>query len=176
MAGPPRPATLLSYQRSDQPLDSRLFWALVLVAVAALLLLSGGERLRTHLRRETPGRQRRAAARRTNRHLKQAKEARRDGDKAAFFAAIAAGLRDLLDHKLNLRSEGLTRVELRELMLAAGFAAALVDAVIEELENCDFARFAPSASGEAAMDQTLDRARKLLAQLGRLSTHGKGPR
>ena len=164
---PPRPARHLSNQQPIKPLDSNLFWVLLVLPVGLLVLVAGGEHLRERLTRQTPRRQRRAASRRISKHLKQARELRRQGDKAAFFGEISAALRDLLDHKLGLLTEGLTRGELRDSLLAAGMPEDLVDAVTQELENCDFARFAPSASGEEQMDETLARVKRLLHQLNR---------
>ena len=169
---PPRQARHLTNQQSIKPLDSNLFWFLLALPVALLALLAGGEHLRARLTRETPRRQRRAASQRINKHLRRARELRRQGDKAAFFGEVSAALRDLLDHKLGLLTEGLTRTELRTELRAAGFPEDQVDAVTEELENCDFARFAPSASGEAQMDETLARVKKLLNQLNRIRSKG----
>ena len=165
---PPRPAKHLSNQATIKPLDSNLFWVLLALPVGLLVLLVGGEQLRARLTKETPRRQRRAASRRISKHLKRARELRRAGDKAAFFGEVSAALRDLLDHKLGQLTEGMTRGELRDSLLAAGFPADQVDAVTQELENCDFARFAPSASGDEQMDETLARVKTLLHQLNRI--------
>ncbi len=170
---PPRPARPLTRHQPIKPLDSTLFWLLVALPACLLVLLTGGERLRARLTRETPGRLRRAASRRIARSLKRARELRLQGDKAGFFGAITAALRDLLDHKLGELTEGMTRGELAERLEAAGFLPEQVAAVTEELENCDFARFAPSASGEAQMDETLARVKRLLNQLNRVRT-GRG--
>ena len=167
---PPRPARHLSNQQPMKPLDSTLFWILLCLPVGLLVLLVSGEHLRARLTRETPSRQRRAAARRIDKHLKRARELRRQGDKEAFFGEISAALRDLLDHKLGLLTEGQTRGELRDALATAGVPEGLMDQVTQELENCDFARFAPSASGEAQMDETLARVKKLLHQLTRTRT------
>ena len=78
---------------------------------------------------------------------------------------MAAALRTQLDQQLEVRSEGLTRGELEERLAGAGAAEDLVAELLRELDNCDFARFAPSASGAQQMDEALARARHLLERL-----------
>ena len=48
----------------------------------------------------------------------------------------------------------------------------LIDAVIVELENCDFARFAPSQDAEEDMRDALDRAQRLLRRLDAVTPRG----
>ena len=164
-ARPPRPARHLTHGTPFRPLSSRLVWGLFLAPMLLLVLVSGGERLRTKLRQETPRRQQRAAARRIREHLKRAKELGGQGDKGAFFGEVAAALHGLLDHKLGIRVEGLTRPELELVLRRAGFDESLASQVLQELDNSDFARFTPSASDSGEMERTLDRARKLLDRI-----------
>lgn len=165
---PPRPPAVLSH-RSSSHILGKTSVLLTLLPVLLLALVVGAERLRIVLRRETPRRQQRAAARRIREHLRRARELLGPETKAAFFAAVAAAIRELLQIKLGARTEGLTREELRRTLEAAGFEEALTQELIEELDNCDFARFAPAASGTGEMESTLSRTRKLLDRLSRLS-------
>lgn len=164
-ARPPRPAQALTHRARFRPLSSRLVWTLFALPMLLLVLVNGGERLRTKLRQETPRRQQRAAARRIREHLKRAKELSRQGDKGAFFGEVAAALYGLLDHKLGIRVEGLTRPELVLVLEQGGFDGDLSAQVLQELDNSDFARFTPSASDTGEMERTLDRARKLLDRI-----------
>jgi hypothetical protein len=165
---PPRPATSISHRVVARPLRSPVFWAFFALPLAALIVLGGAERLRARLTRETPSSLRRAAARRTAAHLKAAAQHRRRGDAGGFFGAIAAALRTQLDQRLEIRTEGLTRPELEERLASGGASEELVSEVVRELDNCDFARFAPSASGAQQMEEALGRARRLLDRLARV--------
>jgi hypothetical protein len=173
---PPRPARRLRHQQVGLTAATRvLFLILAAFPVAFVLLWGGGERLRARLRRETAGSLRRAAGRRTRRHLRRAAQLLRQGEAVPFYAAVAAGLRSLLDHKLGLSIEGLTRPELAERMRRAGFPDELVEAVAAELEVCDAARFAPAADQTAvAMEEALSRVQRLLDRLGRVSVKRNG--
>jgi hypothetical protein len=143
--------------------------------VVGLLGWTGGERLRARLRQETPGSLRRAAGRRTRRHLARAQELRRARDVRGFYAEIAASLRALLDHRLHLPIEGMTRPELAQRMGRAGFSDEIVGEVLGQLDRCDAARFAPGTAGEPdEMEQTLTRVRRLLDRVGRVSVKEGG--
>jgi len=162
---PPRPAVELENESPVRPLSSPLFWGLVAFPALALLLLGGGERLRATLRRETPRRAQRQAARQSAVHLKQARAQMQAGDRARFFGEVAAAFRDLLDQKLGIRTDGLTRSELTRRLERSGMDAALAREVVEALDNCDFARFSPAASGAEQMADTLRRAKRTLGRL-----------
>ena len=110
-----------------------------------------------------------AAGRRARTHLGRAGEHRRQGDVPRFYAEVAGALRSLLDERLDLSIEGLTRPELAQRMTAAGFGEDVVQAVARELDACDAARFAPGAVGPGEMDEALSRARRLLDRVGRVS-------
>jgi len=62
----------------------------------------------------------------------------------------------------------MTRERLREYLTMRGFPEETVDALARELENCDFARFAPSASGPGEMRAALRRVRALLGAIERV--------
>jgi hypothetical protein len=166
---PPRPARALSHRDPTPVHRQPLFLVFLVLPVAVLVVVSGGERLRARMKRETPGSLRRAASRRTREHLHRARDLRDGGDPVRFYAAIASGLRSLLDHRLGAPIEGLTRSELQERMARAGFSAELVAEVIGELDACDAARFAPSAASQAtsSRERALQRAHELVDRLGR---------
>jgi hypothetical protein len=164
---PPRPVGKL-FHRGAEGSSSPLFWILLAVPAGLLLLLGAGERLRARLSQETPASLRRAAARRVRGRLRRAQEARRRGDASTFFGEIAAVLRTQLDQQMGVRSEGLTREELRQEMEQRGFPEELAEAVIRELDNCDFARFAPSASGDQQMSEAAQRVRQIVERIARV--------
>ncbi len=169
---PPRPPRAVAHQDGGPLHTHPLFLLLLALPLGLVLTLTVGERLRARLRQETPGSQRRAASRRTREHLSRARELH-NSDPVAFFAAIAAGLRSLLDQRLGASIEGLTRGELRAQMLAAGFTKELTDRVGRELDTCDAARFAPGGEDERQRSEALDRAAALLDRLARATVRGR---
>jgi hypothetical protein len=164
---PPRPNATIVNRSTYSIHRSVLFWALCIFPLMVLLGVSGGERLYLHFSRETPRSVRRAAARRLQAHLKRAQEFRRQRDRQEFFSEIAMALRVQLDQQMQMRTEGLTREELRLSMYRRGFPEDLIEETFNELDNCDFARFAPAASSEQQMDESLARISTLLNRLER---------
>jgi hypothetical protein len=81
---------------------------------------------------------------------------------SAFFGECARVINEHLEYKLGAKVEALTLGELREHLTQRGFDRETVEATVKELENCDFARFAPSASGPGEMRAALRRVRALL--------------
>jgi len=172
---PPRPAGETLSPGLPTPLHLRpLTWALFLLPLLVTAVVVGGDRLRERLSRETPRSLRRAAEKRVRAHLSRAQQLRAAGDASGFFGEIAAAIRCQLDQRLEIRSEGLTREELTERMSAAGYPESLGEAVLGELDNCDFARFAPSASGGREMAETQQRARRLVDRLGQAPVRRRG--
>jgi uncharacterized protein YgiM (DUF1202 family) len=80
----------------------------------------------------------------------------------AFFGECARAIYEHLEFRLKGKVESFTLDELRTHLLSRGFSAETAEAIVRELENCDFARFAPSASGPGEMRAALRRVRNLL--------------
>lgn len=88
---------------------------------------------------------------------------------AEFYAAIALALKELLELKLERSVGSLTYPELRKLLIERGLDEALADRVVDELEGCDFARFAAAGIRPEEMDLCLTRARTILEELERFT-------
>jgi hypothetical protein len=145
----------------------RLFRGRVAVLMLALppgawLLVLIGDALRRRLGRETAGSKRRRARRSARRRLRVAEYHIRAQRPSAFFGECARVIYEHLEYRLGAKVEALTLGELREHLLVRGFDRETVEATVKELENCDFARFAPSASGPGEMRAALRRVRALL--------------
>jgi hypothetical protein len=111
--------------------------------------------------------------------LASAEQARRSGDAAACFAAVARGLNLFLEERLQRPIGGLTTEELRRTLEARGFGDELVERLVRELENCDFARFTPEGGRAREMSECIERARDLVDELDRVvvkpDPEGVGP-
>lgn len=125
-------------------------------------------RIRDRLTADTGSRRRRHARRKVRAHLSAADAHKQRGEVGAFFIEIDRVIREALTSRLGRPVKGLRMDELRSLLLARGMAASETDRVIDLLEECDHARFAPrSASvgpaGDAAsLGTALDLASELI--------------
>ena len=88
------------------------------------------------------------------------------GQAKVFFDEIAGTLEACLTERLNIPATGLQHQELRKQAMAKGAPANLMDDIIAEFENCDFARFASSTSMKDTMEDTLRRAKALIEGIG----------
>lgn len=142
--------------------------AVVVPPVAFLGLLLGSALAGRRRESREKSRPKRAAAA-ARRLLADAEKARHAGDATACFAAVARGLGLFLDERLQRPVGGLTTEELRRLLEARGFPEDLVERLVGELENCDFARFTPEGGRAREMSECLGRARSLLEELDRVT-------
>jgi hypothetical protein len=140
----------------------RLAWLLLAAPPGLWLLVLVGDALRRRLARETAGSKRRRARRSARRRLRVAEYHIKAARPSAFFGECARVLYEHLEYRLGAKVEALTLGELREHLVKSGFSRETAEAVVRELENCDFARFAPSASGPGEMRAALRRVRTLL--------------
>jgi hypothetical protein len=144
---------------------SRAFVAVLAIPPAALVLTVVAGFVRERLSQETDRARRRRLRRLVRRRLRTA-ERHLDGKNiSSFFIEIDRVLRDFLTGKLGSSVAGLAHDELRATMVHAGLTEELVAKVIDELEECDRARFAPGDVSEQDMRSLLDRAAETILQI-----------
>jgi hypothetical protein len=151
---------------------SRAFLGAMAAPAAVFVLVVLGDKLRERLRRDTPRARLRRARGRARRRLRTAELHIRGGRPAKFFGEVARVLVEMLEERVGEPVSAMTREQLREYLAARGFPEETVDALARELENCDFARFAPSASGPGEMRAAMRRVRALLTAIERVRPVG----
>jgi hypothetical protein len=137
-----------------------VLWVLVLV----------GDALRRRLGRETAGSKRRRARASARRRLRAAEYHIKMQRPSAFFGECARVIYEHLEYRLGTKVEGLTLGELRSYLVTRGFERDVAQAAVQELENCDVARFAQSASGPGEMRAAMRRTRALLGLIEKQKT------
>lgn len=151
----------------DRLFRGRLAAVMLAAPPGAWLLVLVGDALRRRLGRETAGGKRRRARRSARRRMRVAEYHIRAQRPSAFFGECARVLYEHLEYRLGNKVEAFTLGELREHLIARAFDKEIVEATVKELENCDFSRFAPAASGPGEMRATLRRLRALLPMIER---------
>jgi hypothetical protein len=147
---------------------SRAFLVALAAPGALFVLVVLGDKLRERLRRETPRARLRRARGRARKRLRVAEVHIRGGRAGKFFGEVARVLTEHLEERVGEPVSAMTREQLRDYLTGRGFPEETVDALVRELENCDFARFAPSASGPGEMRAALRRVRALLSAIERV--------
>jgi len=147
---------------------SPIYWTALAMPLLGLLFVETRYRLRRRDEQNPGQRLARVAHSNARKRLRAAEQALRDGLVKDFYAQVSRTLIGYLEERTNLPATGMTHDELRRAARAAGYGPDTVDAVIVELENCDFARFAPQGSAATRMRESLDRATELLRELDRV--------
>lgn len=91
------------------------------------------------------------------------------GESRVFYAELQKVLSDFLVERFAIGAST-PRERIRALLLEAGAAEQAIDALLSELDNCDFARFAPGANQSATEQATLQRCEQAIATLDRVET------
>lgn len=141
------------------------FWIGLLLPLLGFLVLEGRARAQLH-RLENAGKHReRGAYGQGKKRLKLAEQALKEGLVSDFYDHINRTFTSYFEERLNVAARGMTHESLRASLRGFGYAPELIDGLVVELENCDFARFAPSQDAEEDMRDALDRAQRLLRRL-----------
>jgi hypothetical protein len=131
----------------------------------AYLLLLMGMFLKGLVQTDSRRSRTRRARQRARRKWKTAGKAAERGDAGTFFVELKEAIMSAVETRIGSPSQGLPLLDLRQQLVDCGTTATLVDQLVGEVENCDFGRFAPSASRNAEMSDAHMRVGQLLKAL-----------
>lgn len=138
---------------ATQPVaDSWWYWCIY--AVAALGLLTVVAVYRRHVKRsaDVAGRRLARANRVVSKRFRTAEKFMRQHKSEQFYEELARALKGYLGDKLGLQASGLLSDVITERLEARGVSPEVTAQVIEVLNDCEMARFTPSASDDAMSD------------------------
>lgn len=110
-------------------------------------------------------RRRRLAARRSQKHLAQARKKLRAGAQEAFYAELAQALWGYFSQKFNIPLSQFTKDRLRAELLQAGLPEKDTEDTLQQLESAEMARYTGLA--QLHPEQDYERSRRLLTQIER---------
>jgi hypothetical protein len=133
-----------------------------------LVLALAGVRAQERRLADTEGRRQRLGRQRARGHLSAAEAHRRRHETGPFFAELERVVYVALEARIGRSGRGLSTEELRAALGASGVPPEVSERLVETLETCDRARFAPGTLGdpEGLMDSLLRQASGLLDALG----------
>ncbi len=143
--------------------DSRLEWGSPLYwALHLLLLLAAGTvylaaRKYVRANADVIGRRYKKAGKKATQQLKKAKQLLSAGNSAAFYAEVERAMRKYLEEKFSVSLLEQSKEQLTAELTDRNISAATVSAFVAIIEECEFARFAPSAS-EQQKEQLYEQA------------------
>jgi hypothetical protein len=145
--------------------DAPLFWILLLAPFGLFVLLEGFHRYQVEVAKDPAAKRFRSAHASARKRLMTAEGSLKKGHSKEFFDHISSTLESCLSERLSIPAQGLQHQELKRKAVHLGVAPELMEDIVAELENCDFARFASSASMSDAMSATLTRTSHLVERL-----------
>ena len=105
--------------------------------------------------------------------LKEAMKLGQAGEEIGCHQAIGSALDIWILDRHDIHARGLTHAALREALLARGHSAETAEGVIDTLQNCDRARYAPGEQSPESVSPLVESTRTLLA---RMQDESKGGR
>ncbi|MGM0574195.1 MAG: BatD family protein [Myxococcota bacterium] len=166
--GPTIDAHTLRQHGRSRLAGTPLFWALVGLPLLLWFLAEARFRLRRRREQNPLARRAKGAHGNARKRLRVARQVMSEGLVKDFYGQVSRVLTGYLEERANLPAVGMTHEEIRQAGVEAGYPKELMDEVVVELENCDFARFAPSGSAEEQMRESLGRVEALLKRLDRV--------
>lgn len=151
----------IDVDQTDRPVYSQLWFIVGAAAPPALFI---GVLFAGRVRRRRAAQSGNRSARRAASVAKSRLDTIARGKTEAPYAAVANALLGYLEARLEQPVKGLTHPELSRVLQARGAQPAQIADLVTELENCDFARFAPSQGG-LGVGECVARARKIIAGL-----------
>ena len=146
---------------------SKLFVPLLIAPLALWLVLILGLTIQARLQTDSPRLRMRRAAIRARQRLRRTKKLVATGNAADFYAELKLALLDALEARTGLPLHGVRLDKTRMLLEEAGASAEIAEAVVREIENCDFGRFAPANSRGDEMQAASERVKRLVITLAR---------
>ena len=140
---------------------SGLFYTLLFAPLLAIPLLMFVKRRKASAALDVTGNRSRLSSKLARKYLSEAKK--NIGDKALFYISLEKALHNFLKAKLHLETSEMHKERIRELLLERDAQPQTVNDFVKLIEDCEFARYAPST--HSALEHDYEKAAGLLSEL-----------
>ncbi len=142
-----------------------LFLPILLIPPFAYLLLLLFGLIRNLVETDSPRSRIRHALAESRHHWKKAKKASAMGKADEFYSELKDAILFAVEARIGRPAQGLTMEDLSSRLSQAGVEDALIEAMVREIENCDFGRFAPIQDRGGEVASAHERVAQVLKQL-----------
>jgi Zn-dependent M16 (insulinase) family peptidase len=105
------------------------------------------------------------AAKIAKKRLAKAKSLATVNQAGSFYAEIYTALTSYIADKLNISPHGLTSERITELLKAKSAEGTVIRNVVDLIQKCDFARFAPASITQEDITESLAKAEQTIVQI-----------
>jgi hypothetical protein len=136
------------------------FIAMMLLPFLCIPLVIAARRKKDAIDRDVIGNKRKMSNKLAKKYLSEARK--HIGDKEQFYIALERAMHNFLKAKLHIETSEMSKERIREILLQKA-KPETVNAFIALMENCEFARYAPST--DAAMQDDCNQAEQVISEL-----------
>lgn len=135
--------------KGDFFVGSTLFWVFSLLFCIAAFIIWFLFRKMAARNADVAGMKHRKATKMALKRLRKAGDLLKKDQSAAFYEELHNALLGYVSDKLNMPVAELSKERISEVLLGNGVSEAVVGELVEILDSCEFARYAPSAANQA---------------------------
>lgn len=155
--------TELSPIQQEDFLGSKLFYALLFAPVLVIPIIVLAKKKKEAIDSDVAGNRVRQSNKLAKKFLSEA--SKQMGNKEPFYDAMERALHNFLKAKLKIETSEMSKENIQELLVSKKAQTATVTDFMNLVNNCEFARYAPSTS--VAMQQDYDKAVTVISELSK---------
>ncbi|MEE2903657.1 MAG: BatD family protein [Myxococcota bacterium] len=153
-------------QPTGNPITSQnWFFPTLLAPFLLLMLFISIDGIKAFLSKETESSLRKKIDQATKQRLVAAAQAANSNQPEQAYVEIHEALISFGSEIGGTNIRGQTNDEIRKTLLSLEMNDPLIERLVQELENCDFARFAPGARDATTVNEALERAQNIISEL-----------
>lgn len=154
-------STFVSTQKESDFFESDLFYILMILPLLSIPLGIFIGKKKKQRDSDIIGNKRRKADRLARKFLSQARK--QLGKKEAFYIALEKALHNYLKAKLHVETSEISKEKIAEILRDKKVDETIIQEFNTVLENCDFARYAPST--DVMMNQEYEKAKEVISKI-----------
>lgn len=151
--------------QGDHLYKTPLFLFLQLIPLVAFALSWRYQKEREKLNSDIGYARQRRAHKLAKKRLDRARKLIASSNSKDFYSEVARALLQFVGDKLNLSAFGLTKDQIQTELSGKGASQDNIDQILNLLDSCDFARFAPGSSSPEEMNRFLSQAEDAIVKL-----------
>lgn len=153
--------TKLSPIKREDFLGSGLFYGLLFAPLLIIPIIVLARKKKEAIDGDVAGNRIRQSNKLAKKYLSEAKK--NIGNKELFYIALEKSLHNFLKAKLNIETSEMSKDRIREILASRNARPETINDFINLIENCEFARYAPSSA--VSIQQDFDKAVAIISEL-----------